>query len=89
MDPNILYAVLFYFALIWSIFWKAVALWRSAKSNQTIWFIAILIVGIVINPLGILEIIYLFWFAKKKLTIDEMRGWIENFSSFRLKKRNK
>ena len=47
--------------LIWSLVWKGLALWRSAELRQKYWFIAILIV----NSLGILEIIYLFLIARK------------------------
>ena len=48
-------------ATLWTIPWKGVALWRSAKNNHKWWFIALL----VINTLGILEILYIFLFSKK------------------------
>lgn len=60
--------------LIWTLFWKGVASWRAAKSNQMYWFIAFLLP---INTAGILEILYLVQFAKKKLTIDEIREWAQ------------
>lgn len=44
----------------WSLFWKGLALWHSARRNQGGWFIVLLLV----NTLGILEIIYLFAIAK-------------------------
>jgi len=47
--------------LIWSIFWKGWALWRAGRNNQLPWFIIIL----VLNTLGILEIIYLLAFQTK------------------------
>ena len=47
--------VIMYPLLIWSIFWKGLALWRSARMNHKGWFIALL----VINTAGIFEIIYL------------------------------
>lgn len=47
--------------LIWSVIWKGVALWKCGRNNQIKWFIALL----VINTVGILEIIYLTWFQKK------------------------
>ncbi len=47
-------------AIIWTIVWKGLALWRSAELRQKYWFLAIL----VINTLGILEIIYLFVVTK-------------------------
>ena len=43
-------------AIIWSLTWKGLALWKSASFRQKYWFIAILLV----NTLGLLEIIYLF-----------------------------
>ncbi len=43
--------------LIWSIFWKGFALWKSANKKQLIWFILLLIV----NTVGLMEIIYIFF----------------------------
>jgi hypothetical protein len=45
---------------IWSLIWKGIALWKAGRKNQPIWFIVLL----VINTLGILEILYIFWFSK-------------------------
>ncbi len=53
----------------WSMFWKGWALWRAARNDQKYWFIAILL----INTLGILEIIYLYWFAKRKRLWDKIK----------------
>lgn len=47
---------------LWVLPWKGAALWRAARNNQRNWFIALLVV----NTLAILEITYLFYFAKKK-----------------------
>ena len=52
--------------LIWSLIWKGIALWKCGRNNQLYWFIALL----VINTVGLLEIIYLLWFQKK---IEEKR----------------
>jgi hypothetical protein len=46
--------------VLWSIFWKGLALWHSAQRGQKWWFVIML----VINTAGILEIIYLFAVAK-------------------------
>jgi hypothetical protein len=64
---------LLYILLLWSLFWKGLALWRAAKENQRNWFIVILLFFIIINTLGILEIIYLFRFAKKRMTLSEIK----------------
>lgn len=54
----------FILALIWSVLWKGLALWRSAKRDDMWWFIAFLF----LNTLGILEIIYLFVITGAKLS---------------------
>ncbi len=48
---------------IWSLIWKAIALWKSARKKQLIWFIILLVA----NTAGILEILYIFLFSKIKL----------------------
>lgn len=48
--------------LVWSLVWKGLALWHSAQRKQGWWFVALLL----INTMGILEIIYLFGVAKIK-----------------------
>lgn len=55
-NPWIIWLIIF-----WTIPWKGVALWRSAKLNKKTWFIVFL----VINTLGILEILYIYFFSKK------------------------
>ena len=49
---------------IWSIFWKGLALWHSAKRSNTIWFIVFLF----LNTVGIAEIVYLFGVIKLKFS---------------------
>lgn len=53
-------SVLFFLALLWTIAVKGYALWHAAKRNEKWWFIALLI----INTFGILEVVYLVFFAK-------------------------
>ncbi len=60
---------------IWTIFWKAIALWRASHANQRNWFIALVILSI-INLVGIPELIFLFKFCKNKLTISEIKSWL-------------
>jgi methionyl-tRNA synthetase len=47
--------------ILWTLPWKGIALWKSARNGQKIWFIALLIV----NTLGLLEILYLIFWQKK------------------------
>ena len=54
---------LFALLALWSLFWKGLALWHSARRGNPWWFVILLVV----NTLGILEIIYLFFVAKLKL----------------------
>ena len=52
---------LFFPLIIWSLLWKGMALWKAARLGQKGWFIALL----VINTVGILDILYIYVFAKK------------------------
>ena len=62
LQPSVLSYILLGIAIVWVMPWKAVALWRSARNGSVPWFIVLL----VFNTLGILEILYIFWFGKKK-----------------------
>jgi len=53
-------SIIFILVLAWGLFWKGFALWYAAKRGEKWWFIALL----VINTLGILEIVYIFFIAK-------------------------
>lgn len=55
-------APLILLAVLWSVVWKGLALWHSARRGQYWWFVILLVV----NTLGILEIIYLFFVAALK-----------------------
>ena len=46
--------------VIWSVVWKLLALWKSAKKGHTVWFIVLAI----INTVGILEILYIYIFSE-------------------------
>ena len=51
-----IHPVIIAIAIMWSLAWKGLALWQAAGLRQKYWFIAILL----INTLGLLEIIYIF-----------------------------
>jgi methionyl-tRNA synthetase len=63
-----------YLFIIWSYMWKGIALWRAAKHGQRNWFIVML----VLPTLGILELIYLFRFSKKRMTWQDIRHWFHS-----------
>jgi len=69
-NPGIPTALL-YVLFAWSIIWKGLALWHAARFDQRNWFVVIL----VINTVGILDIIFLFFFAKKKFTLKQLKFW--------------
>ena len=48
--------------VLWDLIWKGIALWKCGRNNQPVWFVFVLI----INSVGILPIIYLLFFQKKK-----------------------
>jgi hypothetical protein len=47
--------------VLWSLAWKGLALWRAAELQHKRWFIAVLL----LNTLGLLEMIYLYFVARK------------------------
>ena len=55
---------------IWEAVWTGLAMWRAAKRREVWWFIIFL----VINLLGIPEIIYLLLTNKKKGTAVQKRS---------------
>ena len=65
--------------LFWTLPWKAAALWRSARRGHIGWFLTILL----LNTLGILDILYIFVFGKmldkkKQLEIEEQQRKIDS-----------
>jgi len=54
--------VFVFLILVWTLPWKGVALWKAVKNDHKGWFVALL----VLNTFGILEILYIFVFSKKK-----------------------
>jgi len=48
--------------IIWSLIWKGWALWKAARAGSKPWFVVLLIA----NTVGILDILYIFVFGKKK-----------------------
>jgi methionyl-tRNA synthetase len=45
---------------LWSFIWKLLALWKSARKSNPIWFIILAIM----NTVGILEILYIYVFSE-------------------------
>ena len=50
--------------VIWELVWKGIALWKAGRHKQLSWFVVMLVV----NTLGILEIIYIVFFQAKDET---------------------
>ncbi len=49
-------------AVIWTLVWKGIALWKAGQNGHKGWFVALFL----LNTLGILEIVYIVWFGQKK-----------------------
>ena len=45
--------------LLWSLAWKLLAFWKSARRKHVVWFIVLAFV----NTIGILEILYIYVFS--------------------------
>lgn len=52
---------------VWSLAWKGIALWKAARNGSKRWFVVLFLV----NTVGLLEIIYIFFFSKKKNTSQQ------------------
>ncbi|PIN93728.1 hypothetical protein COU54_02065 [Candidatus Pacearchaeota archaeon CG10_big_fil_rev_8_21_14_0_10_31_24] len=65
------------FVIVWNLIWKGFAWWKSARNNHPVWFIAF----ILIQTMGILEILYIFLFSKIDLN--------KKPTSIKLKKKRK
>jgi len=51
----------FIISIVWVLPWKGYALWTASRTRNKRWFIALLI----LNTFAILDIIYIFYVAKK------------------------
>ena len=67
IDPKTLtiFLIVILVLTLWSLVWKGLALWRSAKNGHKWWFFFILI----LNTLGVLEIVYLLIYRKRNIKI--------------------
>jgi hypothetical protein len=66
LDKGIVLSVV----VLWSLVWKGIALWKAVKAGSKPWYIAILVV----NTLGILEILYIFVFSRMGKKGMKMKG---------------
>ena len=48
--------------VVWDVIWKLVALWKAARNGHTGWYIVLALV----NSVGVLPIIYILTYRKKK-----------------------
>lgn len=67
-QPGVLVIISF-----WVIFWKGLALWKSAGKKQLAWFIILLI----INTIGILEIVYIFYLNRWDIDKGRLLKFLE------------
>lgn len=60
--------IILFLLMLWTLPWKGVALWMAARRNHYTWFIILLIV----NTVALLEIIYIFHFARQySVSVEE------------------
>ena len=67
---NVPMIILFAVLVVWTLYWKGVALWKAARNNDTTWFVILL----VLNTVGILDIIYIVFVAKKQPALSPAPG---------------
>jgi len=46
----------------WEMLWKGLAMWKSARRDEPLWFIAVF----VLNTAGLLPMIYVVFFARRR-----------------------
>jgi hypothetical protein len=56
---------------LWTLVWKMVALYTAGKTRQKGWFIALFL----INTVGVLEILYIGFFAKSEARDAKRRNY--------------
>lgn len=61
-EISVILIILFIMLLIWTYFWKAAAIWHAVRNKDKVWFVVFLLV----NTIGILDMIYLFGIEKVK-----------------------
>lgn len=54
--------------MVWTIVWKGLALWKAAGKKDKIWFAVLL----VLNTLGLVEILYYFFLSKKPILLQKL-----------------
>jgi hypothetical protein len=54
---------------IWSLIWKLIALWKSARKGHIVWFIILAI----FNTVGILDILYVYIFSEMNFKKDSVK----------------
>jgi len=59
--------------LLWTVIWKGLALWKSARNKHLIWFILLLI----INTAGIFEILYIFFLNRWDIDNGRLLKFLE------------
>ena len=67
LEHVILGGIILGLIIAWSLAWKAIALWKAARKGESIWFVVLMLV----NTLGVLEILYLYVFSKKIKPVDK------------------
>jgi len=61
--------------------WKGIALWYATKNNDKLWFVALLI----LNTVGLVEIVYLFFIAKNRLTPAKIQESLKTINILKIK----
>jgi len=59
---SVSFTILLIVLVIWEMIWKGIALWKSSRRKQVVWFIVLFI----LNTAGLLPIVYLLFFKNKK-----------------------
>lgn len=75
----------FYLLLAWSLLWKGLALYKSARLGHKFWFVAMMLV----NTVGVFEIIYIVWLHKLDYSKLEKLPFVSKINKITTKRLSK
>ncbi len=76
---NVQVEVILTILAVWSLAWKGFSLYHAARHEEKLWFVALLFV----NTVGLLEIAYLFFISKDKVTMEDMNIYWSKLKNIR------
>lgn len=65
--------IILFFVLVWKLFWYSLALYKSLERKHRNWFVVLFISTFILNDLGVLAMVYLYFYRDKKHKLKTTR----------------